>query len=73
MNRFPSVLGVFSVLELQVETVSRFITNAHKLFQFAASRWMLPALNLAQNFFLKMHSILHVGNRVLWMEKNHAS
>jgi hypothetical protein len=49
MNRFPSVLGVFSVLELQVETVSQFITNAHKLFQFAASRCMLPELNLAQN------------------------
>jgi hypothetical protein len=31
MNRLPSVLGVFSVLELQVETVSRFMTNAHKL------------------------------------------
>ncbi len=49
MNRFRSLLGVFYVLELQVETVSRFITNAHKLFQFAASRWMLPELNLAQN------------------------
>lgn len=49
MNKFPSVLGVFSVLELQLETVSRFITNAHKLFPFAASRWMLPELNLAQN------------------------
>jgi hypothetical protein len=49
MNRLPSVLGVFSVLELQVETVSQFITNEHKLFQFAASRWMLPELNLAQN------------------------